>query len=207
MSAVSARCVATLFFCLISALSAHAAPLLGAYSAGSHVTYDFPSTETTLSALIAIGPLNSNCFNLGACPQFALLEGINSSANGTTITIDEGDSNFLPIVSALKDGVLDYISIGMVRGTSYGLSSGGASGYPETALCLGPDLAGLAIDSFKLRIDHVQILDGYDLYFQYTLSAYGEESVPEPATWLTGALGCGALMWKRDRRSTGTSRH
>src|SRR5713226_324831 len=127
---------------LVSAQTAYAGPILGPIlgtkSAFSGVLPVSPNSATSLSALIAIGPLFPPCFVIGACPKIALFEGIDSSAAGTSYMV----ADFAGVVSKMTNGSLDYISAGVVPGPSYGTSSGGSVGFPETDFGTSPDFAG-----------------------------------------------------------------
>jgi hypothetical protein len=178
---------------LISSQNAYSAPILGTNSTFEVVLPFVPNPASSLSALIAIGPPSASCFVVGACQQIALLQGLNSSAAGTIYTFDSAAPNFTGIVSALTNGSLDQISLGIVLGPSYGTSSGGGVGFPETAFGTSPDFAGQTIGSVVLRIDGVTI-QPTNFRLDYTLTVFGASSVPEPSSWLPLAGGL-ALMF------------
>jgi hypothetical protein len=173
----------------------NANPILGTMSGSGGLETFLPDSNTSLSALISIGQIADLCFNLGTCPQIALLQGINSSANGTNLTIDSSNPNFAAVVSKLTNGVLDYVFTGVIQGPSYGASAGAALGLPETTFGTSPDFAGQTISSLVLHIDDVIIqpvpFGGTEFHLDYTLTVFG---VPEPATACTFAIGLGALI-------------
>ncbi len=181
--------------------------LYGTMSTSGSIFTIQPNPATNLSALIAIGPISSTCFVVGNCPQIALLQGLDASAIGTSIMINSGSSNFSAVVSKLTNGSLDYISIGIVPGPSYGTSSGGATSVPETAFGTSPDFAGLTVRSLVLRVDNVLIQPvvgppapgGTQFSLAYTLSVYGVD-VPEPATWASISLCLIVCIFKRYER-------
>jgi hypothetical protein len=112
--------------------------ILGTTSGNGTIDTVQPNSNTTLSALIGIGPTGEPCFNVGACPQIALIQGIGPSAAGTIFTIDPSNPNFAAVVSLLTDGILEYIYTGIVPGPSYGTTSGGAVEFPETFFGTSP---------------------------------------------------------------------
>jgi hypothetical protein len=180
---------------LVSAQTAYSAPTLGTLSGFAGVVPGSPSSASSLSALFAIGPFLTNCFVIGTCPQIALLQGVNSSAIGTTYTLDSASPNFTGVVSQLTNGSLDYIYVGLVPGPSYGTSSGGAVGYPETSFGTSPDFAGQTIDSIGLRIDNVTV-QPTSFRLDFTLTVSG---VPETSSWLPLGGGLALLFLCRRR--------
>src|SRR5260370_19458762 len=155
---------------LVSVQTAYSAPILGTMSGFAGALPTLPSSATSLSALFAIGQISSNCFVINNCPQIALLQGVGPSAIGTIYTLDSSSPNFAGVVSKLTNGSLDYISVGLVLGPSYGTSSGGAVAYPETSFGTSPDFVGQTIDSVALRIDRVTIVPtSFPLDFTVTI--------------------------------------
>ena len=183
---------------LVSGQIAFSAPILGTISGFGGGSPTLPNSATSLSALIAIGPLSSTCFVINNCPQIALLEGIGPSAIGTIYTLDSAAPNFAAVASQLTNGSLDYISAGVVRGPSYGTTSGGSVSFAETLFGTSPDFAGQTIGSVALRIDGETIVPT-NFRLDFTVTVYGASTVPEPSTWLllTGGL---ALMFLFGRR-------
>jgi hypothetical protein len=59
--------------------------ILGTTSGNGTIDTVQPNSNTTLSALIGIGPTGEPCFNVGACRQIALIQGIGPSAAGTIL--------------------------------------------------------------------------------------------------------------------------
>ena len=189
---------------------AYAGSILGTMSGSGGIVTVAPNSATNLSALIAIGPLDPFfpvCFVVGNCAQIALLQGIDSSAIGTEITIDSGAPAFNGIVSSLTNGLLDYICTGVVPGPSYGTSSGGAVCFGETSFGTSPDFVGDTIQSLILRIDNVTIRPsivippGNEFRIDYTLTVFGTS--PEPATCLTIGTGVFLLITRRRRAQVG----
>lgn len=184
--------------------SISSAALLGSVSGYRSVNYFPGSGNTTLSALVSIGPLVDLCYNVGTCAQVALLENIDGSANGTTLTIDASSSLFSPIVSRLTDSALDYIHASLVAGPVFGSSGGGAYLFPA------PDFAGMSITSIVLSIGEVTFtpttvsgITFEEFRYSFTLDVYGTNDpapVPEPATWISAAVGCAAIAAKRRLR-------
>ena len=178
---------------------------LGSVSSFGGLLTDQPSSDTTLSALIAVGPTSALCWVVGTCSTIALLENIDTAAAGSVHIIDFGSSAFPSIVSTFTNGVLDRISAGIVPGPSYGTSSGGAVQFDETAFGTSPDFIGQTIGSVSLRIDSVTIKPadlpnlGTSFRLDYTLTVNSVD-VPEPATWLMMAAGGAALIALRRKR-------
>jgi hypothetical protein len=186
---------------LISGRIAISAPILGTFSGFGGVLPTLPNSSASLSALFSIGTLASNCFVVNTCPQIALLQGIGPSAIGTIYTLDSAAPNFAGVASQLTNGSLDYISVGVVPGRSYGTSSGGSVAFPETSFGTSPDFAGQTIGSVALRIDGITVVPT-NFRVDFTITVYGASSVPEPSSWLslTGGL---ALMFLFQRRRHG----
>src|SRR5262245_48759065 len=94
---------------------ASADPILGTMSIES----DWLSRPfSNFSLLVAIGPLlhDPGCYVVGACPQLALLEGLDSGSVGTSIIIDPSSAAFAGVASKLTNASLDYIFTSIVFG-------------------------------------------------------------------------------------------
>jgi hypothetical protein len=155
--------------------NAHAGTL-GVISIDGGIGTVMPSSDTSLSALIAIGPSSSTCFVVGDCVQIALLQDVTTSSVGDIITLDSSTPGFSAIASTLTGDPQDLIAIGVVNGPSYGLSSGGQIAYAY------PNFSGDIIQSLSLAIDSVTIGEsflppGTAFDIDLTLTVFG---VPEP---------------------------
>ena len=196
---------------LAFAQSAHGGTILGTASFFGGIETVSPNSASNLSALIAIGPPLANCFVVGTCPKIALLEGIDSSATGTTVILGPASPDFAGVAGTLTNGLLDLIQTGVVPGPSYGTTSGGSIGFFESIFGTSPDFAGKTIGSIALHIDGVTIGPGSlgpgnAFRLDYTLTVSGPEATPEPASWLTLAVGGFAIIALSRKRGSLTGR-
>ncbi|HEY1753929.1 MAG TPA: hypothetical protein VGG72_00930 [Bryobacteraceae bacterium] len=193
-----------------------ASQLLGSISDTDMIGTVGSSDATNVSALFAIGGYGVDCFIVGVCPAITMVQGIGLSSIGTGITIDSTCADFTSVVDALDAG--DSLSVGMIPGTSYGTSSGGANDFEV------PDFTGEVITSLVLNIDNLVIAPGgwfpqvtgppvtttvFNLAFTLDVegaSAIGSSAVvaaaavPEPGTWLLVVVGfCMLIAQKRWR--------